>query len=87
MFKSLIQHVNNQTICRVALEKLKKIWICLVFVLLQYFLYNWYFKLSPKCFWNALMKIEVENPILKAHGNKNILPCHIRLDFCPTLNK
>ena len=30
MFKTLTKHVKNQTNCRIALEKLKKIWICLI---------------------------------------------------------
>ena len=31
-FTTLTKHVNNQTNCCIALEKLKKIWICLVFI-------------------------------------------------------
>ena len=33
-FTTLTKHVNNQTNCRITLEKMKKIWICLVFIYL-----------------------------------------------------
>ena len=31
---NLTKHINNQTNCHITLEKLKKIWICLVFIYL-----------------------------------------------------
>ena len=29
---NLTKHVNNQTNCRITLEKMKKIWICLIYI-------------------------------------------------------
>ena len=34
-FTTLTKHVNNQTNCCITLEKLKKIWLCLVFIYLN----------------------------------------------------
>ena len=51
-FTTVTKQVNNQTNCRIALEKLKKIWICLIFFQLYFTSEN----ISSLCAWRQFRR-------------------------------